>query len=183
MRWVTLALVATSLSLGALTVFADDAKSDLDLLEPVQQNELAAEPLGDAELVHKNDRNAGRGWLERLFIACGFRYALLLPLSLLLSVWLIVVLTRRESPHNRSALLGLTILLPFFVGIYSMFDGFASVGFGLMRNPSGVEGLSASVIGENIWQLMVPVMLSMLLTFVAFVVAHIRMHRLPAGPN
>jgi hypothetical protein len=29
----------------------------------------------------------------------------------------------------------------------------------------------------------VPVMLSMLLTFVAFVVAHIRMHRLPAGPN
>ena len=181
MRWATLALLATSLSLVALAVVADDAKPDLDSLEPVQQFDLPAEPLGDTEVVHENDLD--KGWLERLFIACGFRYALLLPLSFLLSVWLIYALTRRESPHSRSALLGLTILLPFFVGIYSMLDGLASIGQGL-ASPKVYEGVPArEMIGNSIWALVLPVMLSILLTGVAFVVAHVRVYRLSRGAD
>ena len=183
MRWVTLALLATSLSLVALTVDADDAKSDLDELKPAQIHDIPVEQfdraaiVDDAELDSGNDRNEGRGWLERLFIACGFRYALLLPLSLLLSVVLIVILTRRGSLHSGSALLGLTILLPFFVGIYSMLDGLATIGEGL-ASPKVFQGVPArELIGNFIWQLVVPLMLSILLTFVAFVVAHVRVYR------
>jgi hypothetical protein len=34
------------------------------------------------------------------------------------------------------------------------------------------------MVGNFIWPLVVPVMLSMLLTFVAFIVAHVRVYRL-----
>ena len=177
MRWATLALLATSLSLVALAVVADDAKTDSDELKPAQINAFPADdPLEGAEFDLENDRD--EGWLERLLIACGFRYALLLPLSLLLSVWLIFVLTRRDSPHSRSALLGLTILMPFFVGIYSMFDGLLSIGEGLASPKAFQDVPTRELIGNFIWPLAVPVMLSILLTGIAFVVAHVRVYRL-----
>jgi len=135
----------------------------------------------DAELDRENDRNKGRGWLERLAIACGLRYLLLLPLSLLLSVWLIVILTRRESPHARSTLLGLTVLLPLFVGLYSVLDGLANIGEGLASPDVYQELPTREMVGNFIWPLVVPVMLSMLLTFVAFIVAHVRVYRLYRG--
>jgi hypothetical protein len=37
------------------------------------------------------------------------------------------------------------------------------------------------MVGNFIWPLVVPVMLSMLLTFVAFIVAHVRVYRLYRG--
>ena len=186
MRWLTLALLATSLSMVACAVVADDAVPKSDELKPAQIHDIPGEQFDDAELVrevelfHEN-RNKGRGWLERLAIACGLRYLLLLPLSLLLSVWLIVILTRRESPHARSTLLGLTILLPFFVGLYSVLDGLANIGGGLESPKVWPEVPTRIMVGGFIWSLVVPVMLSMLLSFVAFIVAHVRVYRLYRG--
>jgi hypothetical protein len=181
MRWLALALLATSLSMVACAVVADDAATNSDELKPAQIHDIPADQVDDAELDRENDRNKGRGWLERLAIACGLRYLLLLPLSLLLSVWLIVILTRRESPHARSTLLGLTVLLPLFVGLYSVLDGLANIGEAL-ASPDVLQELPTRVVvGNFISPLVVPVMLSMLLTFVAFIVAHVRVYQLCRG--
>ena len=181
MRWLALALLATSLSMVACAVDADDAVPKSDELKPAQIHDIPGEQFDDAEFDRGNDRNKGRGWLERLAIACGLRYLLLLPLSLLLSVWLIIILTRRASPHARSMLLGLTILLPFFVGLYSVLDGLATIGEALASPDVLQESSTRMMVGGFIWSLVVPVMLSMLLTFVAFIVAHVRVYRLYRG--
>ena len=96
-------------------------------------------------------------------------------------MWLIVILTRRESPHARSTLLGLTVLLPLLVGLYSVLDGLANIGEGLASPDVYQELPTREMVGNFIWPLVVPVMLSMLLTFVAFIVAHVRVYRLYRG--
>ena len=124
-----------------------------------------------------DDQEESRNWLALLYGACGPTYALLLPLSLLLSVWLIVILTRRDSPHSRSALLGPTILLPFFVGVYSLLDALLWAGLAMASSDLN-SVLREPEIGNGMWQSVAPVMLSLVFTFCAFVFAHIRVYRL-----
>jgi hypothetical protein len=54
----------------------------------------------------------------------GPKYLLLLTASTLVAVWLVVRATNRARANTSASLLGLTILLPFVVGIYSLRDGF-----------------------------------------------------------
>ncbi|MFN9914459.1 MAG: hypothetical protein ACK53L_17855, partial [Pirellulaceae bacterium] len=53
----------------------------------------------------------------------GPKYLLLLTVSTIVAVWLVVRATNRARANTSASLLGLTILLPFGVGIYSLLDG------------------------------------------------------------
>ena len=108
----------------------------------------------------------------------GPKYLLLLTVSTFVAVWLVLRATNRARANTSASLLGLTILLPFGVGIYSLLDGFVCcfVKSMLTDAPFRTSEISRVVVGcvmGPLWGL--------LLSAIPFAVAHIRLATIGSG--
>ena len=114
-------------------------------------------------------------WLLFYYQALGVVYTFLLPLSVIVSFWLIVRLTRSDSAVGRSGLLGITTLLPFGVGLLAAFTGALNLALMTAEQKSDVR---TQLVSLGVAFTLVPVILSIYLSFLTFGFAHYRAYRL-----
>jgi hypothetical protein len=108
----------------------------------------------------------------------GPKYLLLLTVSTIVAVWLVVRATNRARANTSASLLGLTILLPCGVGIYSLLDGFMLCFMKVLNTDAPFR---TSEISQGVVQCLMGPLWGLLLSAIPFAVAHIRLANIGSG--
>ena len=101
----------------------------------------------------------------------GTKYLILLPLSVGLATWIVWQLSRPRAQARTSSLLGVTVLLPFGVGLMAMLDGLTMTWMKIYRVEDALSTLRIADVAPGFVQSSIAGSVGLMLSAIPYCVA------------